>query len=154
MKGITPFAIALCVWSWAAPRSAAAAQSSDQLVVRGAWVREAGQTDRASGGYLVIENKSNQPAKLVAAQIEGVGVVEMHLAKMVDEKMSMEKVESITIPANGSIELKPGSYHLMLFKMTKALEAGTKALVTLRFASGVTKTVPAEVRKRTMPVSQ
>lgn len=154
MKGITPFTFAVCLWACAARPGTVAAQSSDQLVVRDAWVREAAQTDRASGGYLVIENKSGQPATLVGAQLEGVGVVELHVAKMVDEKMSMAKVDGMTIPANGRLELKPGSYHLMLFRLTKALEAGAKANLTLRFANGVTKRVSAEVRKRTMPVSQ
>lgn len=140
--------------SFAAIPRAWAAQSADQLVVRDAWVREAARTDRASGGYVVIENTSTQPARLVAAQIEGVGVVELHLARMANETMSMEKVADITIPPNSRVELKPGSYHLMLFQMTKALEAGTKTNLTLRFANGVTKTVPADVRKRTMPMSQ
>lgn len=131
----------------------ASAQTADQLVVREAWVREAAQSDRASGAYLIVENASAQPVKLVGAQVDGVGVVEFHLSKMANDRMSMEQVGDITIPARGMVELKPGGYHLMLFKLNRPFTAGTTAAMTLRFSNGIVKSVQAQVRERLRPPS-
>mgnify|MGYP003552120003 FL=1 len=48
------------------------------------------------------------------------------------------------MPANGSVELKPGSYHVMLIGLSGALKAGDMVSVKLNFESGasVDLTVP------------
>lgn len=71
------------------------------------------------------------------------GKHEIH--EVVDGVMQ-EKPGGITIPANGTYELKPGGDHLMLMDINDPIEAGTKVKVTLNFASGETVSVDSEVR--------
>lgn len=58
----------------------------------------------------------------------------------------MAKVPSIDVPAGGSVELKPGSYHVMLIGLNRELRNGDKFSLSLSFQSGATSTVQVEVR--------
>jgi copper(I)-binding protein len=61
-------------------------------------------------------------------------------------EMVMQEVESIVINAGSTVELKSGSYHIMLIDIVKPLELGAKFDVTLTFAKAGKVTVSAEVR--------
>lgn len=60
--------------------------------------------------------------------------------------MKMQPVDKIVVPAKGSVELKPGGYHVMLMKLAEPLVKGETFDVTLTFASGATQVVTVEVR--------
>ena len=102
-----------------------------------------------SGAFMVIENTSSQAERLVKASVSAdvAGTVEIH-ETTIDENnvMRMRPVEGIDIPAKGSVELKPGGYHIMLLNVKKALQPGDKLSLTLTFASGKNVTVEADVR--------
>lgn len=61
--------------------------------------------------------------------------------------MTMQEVDSIAIPAGGTIALEPGGYHIMLLGLTEDLVVGDTIEVTLNFESGATETVTAEVQE-------
>ncbi|MEQ1760915.1 MAG: copper chaperone PCu(A)C [Vicinamibacterales bacterium] len=126
----------------------ASGQTANDVVVRDAWVREATPQDRATGVFLVIENRSTTALSLVGADGAGAATGELHTMKMANEMMRMERVQEIPIPARGTAELKPGGFHIMLFKLSKPLVAGGSTTLTLHFSNGVTKSVPVAVVKR------
>jgi copper(I)-binding protein len=61
--------------------------------------------------------------------------------------MTMRQVEMIEVPANGSVELKPGGFHVMLLDMQKTLAVGDTVEVTLTFANAGEVVTTAEVRE-------
>ena len=46
---------------------------------------------------------------------------------------AMIQIPEIPVKAHSSTELKPGSYHIMLFKLNQAIDENTKANLTLTF---------------------
>ena len=50
--------------------------------------------------------------------------------------MKMQPVENIPVPASGSVELKPGSLHVMLFGLNKELKTGDTFPLTLQVRKG------------------
>jgi hypothetical protein len=50
-----------------------------------------------------------------------------------DGTMEMIPQESIALPADGEVELKPGSYHVMLIGLKQDLKAGDEISLTLKF---------------------
>lgn len=62
-------------------------------------------------------------------------------------QMEMKPVDKIDIPAGGTVELKPGGYHVMLLDVKKTLNPGDTFDVTLTFEKAGTQTVTAEVRE-------
>ena len=64
---------------------------------------------------------------------------------MNDGMMRMRRVSHIDIPANGSTELKPGSYHVMLIGLEREMKAGTAESLTLTFSDNSQKIIVAAV---------
>lgn len=60
--------------------------------------------------------------------------------------MTMKQVEGIDIPADGSVNLEPGGFHIMLFDLAGPLKAGDTIPVTLTFEQAGEVKVDAEVR--------
>ena len=61
--------------------------------------------------------------------------------------MTMRQVPSIEVPADGSVELKPGGLHIMLLDVKKTLAVGDTLEVTLTFENAGEVTATAEVRE-------
>lgn len=59
--------------------------------------------------------------------------------------MTMRPVDRVPVPAGGTVELKPGSYHVMLLELVAPLEVGQKVGVTLEFERAGEVVVTAEV---------
>src|SRR4051812_32621748 len=85
-----------------------------------AWIRAAAPGVSVLGGYLTLSNATDKPVQLTAVASPDFGMVEMHRSFMKDGMESMEPVPSVDIPAHGSFEFKPGSYHLMLMQPKKS----------------------------------
>ena len=102
-----------------------------------------GQT--VTGAFMTLVNNSATAYALTAVGFSGASVVEIHETSMNGDMMRMRKVSQIEIPANGTAELKPGSYHIMLIGLGKDLKTGTTETLTLTFSDDSQKTVEALV---------
>lgn len=99
-----------------------------------------GQTTTAA--FMKIEN-DGEADKLIGASSEGL-TVELHSHAMVDGMMQMRQVEAIDVAANEGVELKSGSYHIMIFNAPPSMVAGSNLKLKLKFekAGEVEVTVP------------
>lgn len=145
----------------------AAAQSKPADVsVKNAWIRTAVPGQKGTGAFMTIVSKDD--AKLVGGSSPVAGVTEIHEMKMDGDIMRMRAVlGGLDLPAGKTVELKPGSYHVMLLDLKVALPKDTTVPVTLIFkdAKGVESklelTVPvataspsAKTDGAAMPVNQ
>ena len=94
---------------------------------------------------MTLVNNSTTAYILTSVSFSGASTVEIHESSMVEGRMRMRKVSHVDIPANGSAELKPGSYHIMLIGLEKEMRAGTTESLTLTFSDDSQKTVEALV---------
>lgn len=110
-------------------------------------VRAVPKTSTATAAYMIIENLTDQPIKLVGGSAEFAGLVEPMITTTGAGGMKgMETVPELDIPARGQRELKPGGDHLMLMKLKSHPVVGQPATFVLRFQPGdVTVTVTAPV---------
>ena len=60
--------------------------------------------------------------------------------------MTMVEVDKVEIPAGGTVEFKPGGYHIMFMELAGTFTAGQTIDLTLTFANAGPITVKAEVR--------
>lgn len=88
---------------------------------------------KVGGGYFKIIN--NGPAdRLVRVTSDRAESVELHEMKMNGAVMQMRELEDgIAIPANTTVELKPGSYHLMFMNVPQPFKEGEMIKATLVF---------------------
>ena len=59
--------------------------------------------------------------------------MQLHAMTMDGNVMKMREVKTIEVPANGSVELKPGGLHLMFMDIKAPLKAGESVPVKLKF---------------------
>ena len=60
----------------------------------------------------------------------------MHVTMREGDVMKMRQVESLSIPAGGTFELKPGGSHLMLMELKSPLKKGERVPLTLQLEKG------------------
>lgn len=102
--------------------------------IKDAWVRSTVPGQKGSGAFMKITAKEG--ARLTGVSSPLAGVAEVHEMKMDGDVMRMRAVSALEIPAGGTVELKPGGYHLMLMDLKQALPVGSTVPVTLMFKDG------------------
>ncbi|MBE0669373.1 MAG: copper chaperone PCu(A)C, partial [Anaerolineales bacterium] len=110
----------------------------------GYWARAA-LKEGTSAAYMLLTNHDAEDDALVGASSDVAAAVELHLSKMGDDgTMQMIPQEAIALPANGEVELKPGSYHIMMIGLVKDLNVGDEITLTLHFQNhdDITLTIP------------
>ena len=105
--------------------------------VEGAWARATVQGQQGTGAFMNIT--ASQGTRLVGVTSPVAGVAEVHEMKMDGDVMKMRAVPALDLPAGKTVQLKPGSYHLMLMDLKAPLVKDSTVAVTLRFknAAGV-----------------
>ncbi len=108
------------------------------------WARTA-LKDGNSAAYMLLHNHSTENDALVGASSDIAASVEIHLSEMTaDGVMRMTPQESIALPADGELELKPGSYHIMIIGLKQDLNVGDEITIILHFKKhgDISLTVP------------
>ncbi|MFT3953667.1 MAG: copper chaperone PCu(A)C [Piscinibacter sp.] len=113
----------------AAVALACAGAAVAQTTVKDGWVRSTVEPQKATGAFMQIT--SAQGGKLVGVQTPAAGVAEVHEMAMDGNVMKMRAVPALDLPAGKAVELKPGSYHLMLMELKQPLKAGDTLPLTL-----------------------
>ena len=115
----------------AALASAPAWAQSAAVQVEGAWARATVQGQKGTGAFMRLTAKDG--ARLVRAESPAAGVAEVHEMKMDGDVMKMRAMPALDLPAGKTVELKPGSYHIMLLDLKAPLAKGSAVPLTLVF---------------------
>lgn len=100
-----------------------------ELEASDAWIRLPPPGNNAAG-YITIYNPDAEPRRIVGISSDAAARTELHRSWIEDGVARMRKVESVEVPAHGSIEFAPKGLHVMLIR-PQALREGQ--IVTLRF---------------------
>ena len=111
------------------------------------WIREAPPGVDVLGGYFTLENLTAKPLTLTAVSSPDFDSVMMHQTVQKGGQEDMVDVAKIDIPAHGSLEFKPGGYHLMLMQPKKNMGAGDSVTLMLTFSDGSELAILAPVRR-------
>ncbi len=96
---------------------------AQNVIVRDAWVRATVPGQMATGAFMKITAKEG--GTLVSASSPSAGVAEVHEMKIEGGVMKMRAVAGgLNLPAGKVVELKPGSYHVMLLDLKEPLRVG------------------------------
>ncbi len=124
-------ALALAAMAMPAPAPAHEETTGDITIVH-PWSRPAAQGQNGVI-YLEISNRGAADDRLIAVSTPLAGRVELHRSTMEDGIHRMEKVDSITVPAGGTVALEPGGLHVMLIDLRFMLMAEETIPVTFSF---------------------
>jgi periplasmic copper chaperone A len=118
-----------------APPLLAHGVAAGALAIGHPWSRETAPGQNAGGGFLTITNKGKTEDRLLAATSPAAADVQIHMMKVEDGVMRMRQVTGgLAIPAGGTLQLKPGGYHIMFMGLKKPFKQGDMIPATLVFA--------------------
>ncbi len=111
------------------------------------WMR-VGAQGQATGLFFKIENNSDKADTLYKVDFNLAGLVQIHETYDAgNDMMGMREVKLIVIPAKSTVELKPGSYHVMLMKLKQDIKKGNVGDVTLYFSRAGKIKIKAEAKE-------
>ena len=142
-----PVLLTLVVLLWATTLTAcgSAEPAEPRLRIENAWARPAGQGSTGAV-YLTVVNEGGAPDALLAARSDVAAAVELHESKMEGDVMRMQPVTKVSVPANGQVAFKPGSFHIMLIDLQQDLQSGDQFEITLQFEKSGEISLQVEVK--------
>jgi copper(I)-binding protein len=93
------------------------------------WARATMPGQKVAGVYMQL--KADRPSRLIGVRSRAAKTAEVHEMSHAGGVMKMRKVEALELPANRSVRLEPGGYHVMLFDIAKPLAPGERVQLTL-----------------------
>ncbi|MBP3675492.1 MAG: copper chaperone PCu(A)C [Campylobacter sp.] len=91
-----------------------------------------------SAAFMKIENKSSNDIELLSASSNISKVTEIHTHIEENGMKKMIQIPSIKIPANSSVELKPGGLHIMFLGIQNQINENSNIDLNLTFSNGKT----------------
>jgi copper(I)-binding protein len=120
---------------------------SEKIKIIDPWMR-VGAQGQATGLFFKIENNSDKADTLYKVEFAPAGLVQIHETYDAgNDMMGMREVGKIIIPAKSTVELKPGSYHVMLMKLKQDIKKGYVGECTLYFKGAGKIVIKAEARE-------
>ncbi|TQV76527.1 copper chaperone PCu(A)C [Aliikangiella marina] len=108
---------------------------SQKILVKDPIMPKLPEVARTAAIYMTIENTSDSDAEIIGVKTEVAHHTMIHKTVEKDGLAKMEHLDSVIIPAKGTLELKRGSYHIMLMGLDKKKLAKPFSL-SLMFANG------------------
>lgn len=148
---------ARCLWIFAALVLAICAGARAQMpqmsevMVTDAWANPPLVPQNNMAVYLTIENPTDTARSVVSVSTDDAAGAELHQMQMNGKMMMMTPIPSLEVPAKGSVQLKPGGYHIMLTGVKKPLKPGDEMKIALKLDNG--KSIPVTVKVRAADAS-
>jgi copper(I)-binding protein len=126
--------LSVCLLALATTIAAAQEFKAGSIEIDNPWSRATPKGAKVAAGYLVIKNTGTDPDRLVGGTSPAAGKVEVHEMSMDKGVMKMRPVSGgLEIKPGASVELKPSSFHLMMFDLKQQIESGKPFKASLNF---------------------
>jgi copper(I)-binding protein len=145
MKKFLMVTVALVFLLSACGTSAPVAASQNGIEITRPFVNSAAVGDN-SAAYMSIKNTGAEADTLLNASCDAVMMMSFMNGSMDGGVATMSDVATIELPADSTVELKSGGYHIMLMDLKQELKEGTSISITLEFAKAgkITLEVPVK----------
>ena len=131
--------------------AAAASAASAEVTVKDAWVRGVVSGQKVTGAFMTVT--STEDAKIVGASSQIAKRAEIHISMVMGGVNHMRSVDAIPLPAGQPVELKAGSYHVMLMEITQPIRPGDTVSLALKVVGKDGKPAEIPVRAKVRPVN-
>lgn len=117
------------------------------VTIAGPWSRAMPPNAPNGAAYFRVENRGGEPDRIVSARTDIAETVELHTHDMEGGMMKMRQVESIEVPAEGEVLLKPHGLHMMLFGLNQPLVDGERFDLTVVFEKAGELDLSVEIKR-------
>jgi periplasmic copper chaperone A len=121
--------------AWASCAAVAQDYKAGSIEISGPWVRATPKGASVASGYLKLTNNGSEPDRLIGGTSDISGKLEIHEMTMANGVMRMRPLANgLEIKPGQSVELTPGTFHLMFVGLKQQLQQGQKIKGRLTFA--------------------
>jgi periplasmic copper chaperone A len=114
--------------------AAAHEYKAGNLEIKHPWARATPKGAKVAGGYLRIVNTGTAPDRLIGGSSPAARKFEIHEMSMQGDVMKMRPLpQGLEIKPGQTVELKPGSFHIMFLELKQPFEKGERVKGTLVF---------------------
>lgn len=104
------------------------------LEIDNPWSRAVPAGAKVAAGYMKIKNTGNEADRLISGSTPVAGHFEIHEMSMDKGVMKMRPLPSgLEIKPGSTIELKPGSFHIMMTDLKQPIQRGKPFKASLKF---------------------
>ncbi len=89
-----------------------------------------------AAAYFTASNGGDKPSRIASIEIAGAGMVMMHDTVTEGGKTGMAMLDSVEVPAHGSVTFAPGAKHVMVEGLSEQVKPGGKVALTLILDDG------------------
>lgn len=117
------------------------------ITIEEAWARPPAMAGGNGAAYFLVRNDGDTADRLIAVA-SPLAMAEMHESVMAEDgTMTMNPVDGVDVPANGSVEFKRGGLHIMFMGVTEPPAVGDTVSLTLTFQNAGDITLDLPVRE-------
>ena len=119
-----------------------------EIQVEDVWGRPSPMSASLGAFYMNIKNTGSQADKLLSAESQACGVIEIHETVQQGDTMGMRPVEGgfVDIPPGETVEFKTGGLHLMCIDKKDDFTPGVKIPLVLKFKTSGSIEQQVEIR--------
>jgi copper(I)-binding protein len=114
------------------------------IVLEQPWARAS--IGKNGAAYVTVINHGKSVDNLIGVEASVAKRVQLHTHKNDGGIMRMRHIKSIPVPAEGSVNLKPGGHHIMMMGLTQKLKKGEEFPLTLVFKKAGKVTVTVKIK--------
>lgn len=129
----------------AVPMALVSCADPQPLYIDQAWIQLNPNPSAPAAGYFVVHG-GEQPVQLLRVTSDGAMQIDMHQSIMTDGMMTMEPVNSVDVPAKGTVQFEPGGRHLMIHGINPAYLEQGKLTLTMLFSNNDRLIVDAQIK--------
>jgi len=119
------------------------------LIISNLWIKEPIGNHSMTSGYLTIKNTNAYDEHLIAIISNIAKKSEIHEMIIDNDIMKMNVLnDGLKIPANSTVHLKPGSYHIMFMKLQKKIKIMSTHKINLNFEKSGQLNIDVSVHKK------
>ena len=127
----------------------AADYTAGTVKISNPWTRVPPPSAKVAGGFMTLTNTGTAPDRLVKGSSPAAGRIEIHEMSMDGGMMKMRELDKgLEIKPGQTVELKPGSFHIMFMDLKEAPKEGSTVKGTLVFE----RAGPIEIEYKVEPL--
>lgn len=115
---------------------AGASHADDMLTFHNTYIVAAPPGVETMAAYLTVINPGEEGKEIVRIDSNQFESAEFHRSSIEDGVAKMQKLDSLTVPANSKVELSPGGLHVMLIGPKQSVLPGEFVILRLEEADG------------------
>ena len=118
-----------------------------ELEISNPWIKNLPPSVPVRAGYMTLHNPGSRAVSIVSLSSDAFGSIEIHRTIAQDGMMRMERVATLTMEPDSTVQLVPGGLHLMMINPVEPTRIGDRLEILILFDDGSEQKLEMWVKK-------